>query len=157
LVDNQASACGLTFIKVKQGMFDTQVPMKMHAAALLAWSLGALAAPNDGALKDITTVRVGNYGAPSTNLHGKELAPVLTELNEMRSKQWRQADTRLTCYSTLTLMNGPKTVAIFRVGPDALVERPVGKNDLAYSLAITESDLPVIRKHLEEAAPAICR
>jgi hypothetical protein len=38
-----------------------------------------------------------------------------------------------------------------------VVERPVGKADLAYSLPITEADLPRIRKHLEEAAPAICR
>ena len=132
--------------------------MKTYAAALMAVSLGALAAPSDGPLKDITVVRVGNYGAPSTNITGKaDLAPLLAELNELRSKPWKQVDTRLTCYSTLTLMNGPKTIAIFRVGPAALVERPVGKNDLAYTIAITEADLPVIRKHLADAAPAICR
>jgi len=132
--------------------------MRTYAAALMAVSLGAFAAPSDGPLKDITVVRVGNYGAPSTNVSGKaELAQLLAELNEMRSKQWKQVDTRLTCYSTLTLMNGPKTIAIFRVGPEALVERPVGKNDLAYSLPITEADLPVIRQHLADAAPAICR
>ena len=130
---------------------------KLFAIAIAAVATAAAAAPSDGPLKDITVVRVGNYGAPSTNLQGKELGPVLSELSDARSKQWKQADTRLTCYSTLTLMNGPKTVAIFRVGPEALVERPVGKNDLAYTLAITEADLPVIRKHLAEAAPAICR
>jgi hypothetical protein len=132
----------------------------LTAVALALAAAAAIAAPSDGPLKgaDITVIRVGNYGAPSTNVSGKgELGPLLAELNEMRSKQWRQADTRLTCYSTLTLMNGPKTVAIFRVGPEALVERPVGKNDLAYTLPVTEADLPVIRKHLAEAAPAICR
>ena len=132
----------------------------LAATVLALAAAGALAAPADGPLplKDITTIRVGNYGAPSTNLQGKDqIAPVLAELNEARTKQWKQADTRLTCYSTLTLMNGPKTVAIFRVGPDALVERPVGKTDLAYSLPITGDDLPVVRKHLADAAPAICR
>jgi hypothetical protein len=142
-------------------MFNTS-PMdrkSVHAAVALALAAAAaLAAPSDGPLKDITVVRVGNYGAPSTNVTGKgALGPLLAELNEMRSKQWRQVDTRLTCYSTLTLMNGPKTVAIFRVGPEALVERPVGKNDLAYTLPVTEADLPVIRGHLAAAAPAICR
>ena len=131
---------------------------KTLAAASMAVSLGAFAAPSDGPLKDITHVRVGNYGAPSTSVTGKEeLGPLLAELSDMRSKQWKQVDTRLTCYSTLTLMNGPKTVAIFRVGPDTLVERPVGKNDLAYSIPIAGDDLPVVRKYLAEAAPAICR
>jgi len=130
----------------------------LAAAALALAAGGALAAPADGPLKDITTIRVGNYGAPSTNLHGKDqLAPVLAELNEARAKQWKQVDTRLTCYSTLTLMNGPKTVAIFRIGTDTLVERPVGKTDLAYSLPVAGDDLPTVRKHLAEAAPAICR
>lgn len=131
-----------------------------HTSLLLTLALaatGTLAAPSDGPLKDITVIRFGNYGAPSTNVSGKEVATVLAELNQMRSKPWKQVDTRLTCYSTLTLMNGPKTVAIFRVGPESLVERPVAKSDLAYSLAITEADLPVIRKHLADAAPAICR
>ncbi len=132
---------------------------RMLACAVLALgAAGAFAAPADGPLKDITTIRVGNYGAPSTNLHGKDqIGPVLAELNEARGKQWKQVDTRLSCYSTLTLMNGPKTVAIFRVGPEALVERPVGKTDLAYSLPVTAEDLPTIRKHLADAAPAICK
>ena len=132
---------------------------RILAAAVIALAAGgALADPAEGPLKDITVIRVGNYGAPSTNLTGKDqVGPVLTELNEARTKQWKQADTRLTCYSTLTLMNGPKTVAIYRVGTEALVERPVGKTDLAYSMVITGDDLPVIRKHLAEAAPAICR
>jgi hypothetical protein len=131
---------------------------KLFAAALAAATFGAAAAPSDGPLKDITAIRVGNYGAPSTTLQGREhVGPVLSELNELRAKSWRQVDTRLTCYSTLTLMNGPKTVAIFRVGPETVVERPVGKTDLAYSLAVAEADLPRIRKHLAEAAPAICK
>jgi hypothetical protein len=131
---------------------------KLIAAALAAAAAAAVAAPADGPLKDITVIRVGNYGAPSTSLQGKEqLGPVLAELNDVRGKQWKQADTRLTCYSTLTLMNGPKTVAIFRVGPETLVERPVAKTDVAYSLAIAEADLPNIRKRLAEAPPAICK
>jgi hypothetical protein len=139
-------------------MPDTSRMNRLAAFALSCASLAAVAAPSDGPLKDITHVRVGNYGAPSTNVSSKEeLGPLLTELSEMRSKQWKQVDTRLTCYSTLTVMNGPKTVAIFRVGPETLVERPVGKTDLAYSLSITGDDLPVVRKHLAEAAPAICR
>lgn len=131
--------------------------MKTCLSALMAVSLGAAAAPADGPLKDVTAIRIGNYGAPSNTVSGKEVAAVLTELNDMRAKPWRQADTRLTCYSTLTLMNGPKTVAIFRVSTDTLVERPVGKSDLAYSLAVTEAELPTIRQHLAEAAPAICK
>jgi hypothetical protein len=129
----------------------------MLAVALALASFAALAAPGDGPLKDVTAIRIGNYGAPSTQVQTRdELGPALAELNELRGRQWKQADTRLTCYSTLTLMNGPKTVAIYRVTNETVVERPVGKSDLAYSLAVTESDLPKIRKHLAEAAPAIC-
>jgi len=141
-------------------MPDTRPMTRTIALTLLFASLAAAAAPVDGPLtpKDITHVRVGNYGAPSNTVSAKEeLVPLLTELSDMRSKQWKQVDTRLTCYSTLTLMNGPKTIAIFRVGPDTLVERPVGKTDLAYSLSITGDDLPVTRKYIAEAAPAICR
>jgi hypothetical protein len=130
----------------------------MLGITLALASLAAAAAPADGPLKDITAIRIGNYGAPSTQVAGRDqLAPVLAELNELRGRQWKQADTRLTCYSTLTLMNGPKTVAIYRVTSETVVERPAGKNDLAYSLAVTEADLPKIRKHLAESAPAICK
>ena len=132
--------------------------MKPGLLCLALAATGALAAPADGPLKDITAIRVGNYGAPSTQLQGREqLAPVLAELNGLRGKTWRQVDTRLTCYSTLTLMNGPKTVAIFRVAAETVVERPVGKNDLAYSIDVTGDDVPAIRKHLADAPPAICR
>lgn len=132
--------------------------MRMLAIALALASLAAVAAPADGPLKDVTAIRIGNYGAPSTQVQARdELGLALKELNELRGRQWRQTDTRLTCYSTLTLMNGPRTVGIYRVTDDVVVERPVGKNDLAYSIAVTEADLPSIRKHLADAAPAICK
>jgi hypothetical protein len=132
--------------------------VRMLSITLALASFAALAAPGDGPLKDVSAIRIGNYGAPSKQVHSREeLAPALAELNELRGRQWKQADTRLSCYSTLTLMNGPKTVAIYRVTNDTVVERPAGKNDLAYSIAVTEADLPKIRKHLAESAPAICK
>jgi hypothetical protein len=109
-------------------------------------------------VKDVSVIRIGNYGAPSKQLATREeVGEVLEELNALRKKPWRRGEARLSCYSTLTMMNGPKTVAVFRVGGDQVVERSLEKGQPGFSFEIGEADLPKIRKLLAEIPPAICK
>jgi hypothetical protein len=109
-------------------------------------------------LKGVSAIRAANYGSPSRLYKERdEVEGVVSELNELRAKPWRRGEARLTCYSTVYLLAGEKTVALFRVRPDRVVEVPVEKGEPGYNLATTETDLPKLRKLLEESPPARCR
>jgi len=122
-------------------------------AALLAALLaaGAVAAEPRPALKDVSAVRMNNYGAPSRLFEAREqVAAIVDELNALRAKRWKKGDTKLKCYATVVLMAGTVRLAMFRVGPQYVVERPLEKGDSSYSLAVTEADRPQIAKLLTE-------
>jgi hypothetical protein len=132
--------------------------MNVSGLVLLALaSTLAVAAPNERAvLKGVTAVRAGNYGAPSTWLRQHdEVAPIVEELNELRKKPWRRGDTKMTCYSTVILLASEKQVALFRMRPDMIVERPAEKGESSWSLKLADTDLPRLRKVLAEA-PKTC-
>jgi hypothetical protein len=125
------------------------------ALALATQAPCAAAADARATLKGISSVRIANYGAPSTLLEGRErVLPVVEELGAMRGRSWRRGDTTLTCYSTVTLMSGKKMAAQYRVRPDFIVERALEKGQSSYSLEIGEADLPVLRKLLASIPPA---
>jgi hypothetical protein len=128
----------------------------MNAFALAALALAATlaaAAPNERTpLKGVTAVRAGNYGAPSKWVRQRdEVGPIVEELNELRKKPWRQGDTKMTCYSTVILLAGEKQVALFRMRPDMIVERPAEKGESSWSLKLADMDLPRLRQVLAEA------
>ena len=113
----------------------------------------AVGAPNERApLQGVTAVRAGNYGMPSKWIRQRdEVGPIVAELNELRKKPWRKADTKMKCYSTVILLAGEKQVALFRLRPDMIVDRPVEKGDSSYSAKLADGDLPQLRKALAEA------
>jgi hypothetical protein len=107
------------------------------------------------ALKEISGVRLSNYGAPSKLFHGKEeVKAIVEELEGLRGKKWRQADLRMRCYATVQLLNGEKLVTAFRLRPEYVVERAQDKSVPTYNMQITEADLPLIRKLLTEVPPS---
>src|SRR5215213_5967638 len=126
-------------------------PFRPFAAFLLSLSCAAFAQDRPQ-LKEITGVRLSNYGAPSKLYHGKqEIKPILEQL---RGKRWRAADLKMRCYATVQLLNGEKLVTAFRVRPEYVVERAQDKSVPTYNMQITEGDLPVIRKLLTEVPPS---
>jgi hypothetical protein len=125
----------------------------LAAALALQTPLGL--AQERPALKGITGIRVSNYGAPSKLFEGKEeMNEILTELEELRGKRWRTSDLRMRCYASVQLLNGNKPVTVFRVRPEYVVERAQDKAVATYSMQITESDLPKLRKILTEVPPS---
>jgi len=125
------------------------------AALLLLLLSGAAFAQDRPQLKEITAVRLSNYGAPSKLFHGKqEIKPILEELEQLRGKRWRAADLKMRCYATVQLLHGDKLVTAFRVRPEYVVERAQDKSVPTYNMQITEADLPVIRKLLTEVPPS---
>lgn len=132
--------------------------MKKYVLASLALIAG-LSASGAEPLKGISSVRVANYGAPSVLLKERaQVGEIVSELNSLRGKPWVHGDRRLACYSTIVLMAGTKTVAMFRLTADYVVERPVEKGQTSSALAIGESDLPALRKVLaQDTPPAKCR
>jgi hypothetical protein len=106
-------------------------------------------------LKDATAVRLANYGAPSVPIHSREdLRAVLEELRQLRGKSWRRGDTKLECYSSVTLMNKNRILTVFRVTPDTVVERIFSKGQAtSYSLAIDAAELLKTAALLAEAPP----
>ncbi|MGQ0655091.1 MAG: hypothetical protein ACT4P4_22975 [Betaproteobacteria bacterium] len=98
-------------------------------------------------LEGVSAVRIANYGAPSVLLEGRDkVGPVVGELNAMRKRAWQRGDTKLPCYSTLIVMKGKKTVALYRIGAEALVE----KSEATYSLAVPLAEMPRIARLLTE-------
>jgi hypothetical protein len=106
-------------------------------------------------LKDISGVRIANYGAPSKLYEGKdEVKAIVAELEDLRGKRWRQADLKMRCYATVQLLNGTKTITYFRVRPEYVVERAQDKAVPTFNMQITETELPLIRKLLTEVPPS---
>jgi len=107
------------------------------------------------ALKDVSMLRIANYNMPSTVIKDRaEVNAIVGELRQLRGKEWRRADTKLTCYATLVLLRGDRTVSLFRVGTEHVVERSPGKGQSTYSLAAGPAELPSIHKLLTEIPPA---
>src|SRR5882672_5099480 len=114
--------------------------MKIIAIAALALvsigqsSIGVAAEPRP-VLKEVSAIRVANYGSPSAVITDRaQVNAIVGELRQLRGKSWRQADTKMSCYATLVLLNGAKPVALFRVRPELVVERPQEKGQSSYSL-----------------------
>jgi hypothetical protein len=106
-------------------------------------------------LKDISGVRIANYGAPSKLYEGKdEVKAIVAELEDLRGKRWRQADLKMRCYATVQLLHGTKTITYFRVRPEYVVERAQDKAVPTFNMQITETELPLIRKLLTEVPPS---
>ena len=114
-----------------------------------------MAADQRPQLKDVSAIRVANYGTPSTVIKDRaQVNAIVAELRQLRNKTWRRADTKLSCYATLVLLSGTRTVALFRVRPELVVERPQGKGQSSYSLAVDRADLPGISALLTAIPPA---
>lgn len=125
------------------------------ALGALAQGASAIAADQRPPLTDVSVVRIANYGTPSTVINDRQqVNAIVGELRQLRGKAWRQADSKLSCYATLTLLRGERTVTLFRVGPELVVERAQGKGQSSYSLAIGQADLPRISALLTEIPPA---
>lgn len=123
--------------------------------AVLAGHVLAAAAQERPPLKEISAVRVSNYGAPSKLYRGKdEVKAIVEELEQLRSRKWRQAELRMRCYATVQLLNGEKLVTAFRLRPEYVVERAQDKAVPTYSLQVEQTDLPLIRKLVTEAPPS---
>ncbi len=123
------------------------------AAALLFLGTNALADPRPP-IKGVSAVRIGNYGAPSKVFSARgQVSEVVEELNALRKRPWRRGDTKLSCYATLILLQGEKTVGLFRIRPEYVVERPQEKTEPSYSLIISAADIPRISGLMNEIAP----
>jgi len=134
--------------------------MRIHAIAMVALGLGfqgaSLAADDVDRpeLTQISTVRIANYGTPSTVITDRaQVKAVVDELRQLRSRAWRQASSKMTCYATLALLSGTKTVTLFRIRPDLVVERPPQKGQSSYSLEIGLDDLQGIGALLARLQP----
>lgn len=119
-----------------------------------AWSATEERVPLTG----VTAVRLANYGAPSVLIKERQqVRAVVDELVGTRNQPWRRGDTRLTCYSTIVLLIGEKkTLAMFRLAPGHLVERPLEKGQSSFSLILGDTDVPELRKLLMEIPPPRC-
>lgn len=137
----------------------------MRIRALLLVVLGvlaqaALSAPAEErpALKGVSAVRISNYGAPSALVRDREdVRSIVEELAELRKKAWRRGDTKMRCYATVVLLVKEKPLALFRVRPEYVVERPVEKEQSSFTLVVDETDLPKLRKMLTEIPPGKCQ
>ncbi len=106
------------------------------------------------AITGVSSLRIANYGAPSTVIKDRlTISDVVDELNGLRKKAWQRGETRLSCYSTLVLLRGEKRIGEFRIRPDGIVERPVEKGQSSQSLALAPGDLPRIARLLTEIGP----
>lgn len=124
------------------------------ALGLLAPGAAAIAQEVRPPIKDVSIVRIANYNMPSTVIQDRaQVNAIVGELRQLRGRDWRRADTRLSCYATLVLLSGTKTVTLVRVGSDHVVERSPGKRQSTYSVAVSPADLPKIHKLLTEIPP----
>ena len=105
-------------------------------------------------IKDVSSVRIANYNTPSTVVQDRaRVNAIAGELRQLRGRDWRRADTKLSCYATLVLLRGEKTVTRLRIGAEHVVERAPGKGQSTYSGAAAQADLPTIHKLLTEIPP----
>ena len=114
-----------------------------------------MAADQRPQLKDVSSVRIANYGTPSTVITEREqVRAIVDELRQLRNRNWRRGDTRFTCYATLVLLSGTRTVALFRIRPELVVERPQEKGQSSYSLASSTADMPKVIALMAGIPPA---
>lgn len=119
----------------------------MRLALLLAAAVaGPAAADPRPPLEGVSAVRIANYGAPSVLLEGAAAGAVVRELNDMRKRSWQRGETKVPCYSTLIVLKGKKTLTLYRIGAEALVEKGEG----SYTLAVPLGEMPRIAKALTE-------
>ena len=124
------------------------------ALALLVPGAAAVAQEERPQIKDVSSVRIANYNTPSTVIQDRaKVNAIVGELRQLRSRDWRRADAKLSCYATLVLLSGTKTVTLVRVGTEHVVERAPGKGQSTYSLAVGSADLPTIHALLAEIPP----
>ena len=134
--------------------------MRIRAVALVALGLvvqsaGAIAQEERPQIKDVSSVLIANYNTPSTVIQDRaQINAIVGELRQLRGKAWNRADAKLSCYATLVLLSGTKTVTLIRVGAEYVVERAPGKGQSTYSLAAGQADLPKIHRLLTEIPPA---
>ena len=122
--------------------------------ALLVPGAGANAQEERPQIKDVSSVRIANYNTPSTVIQDRaKVNAIVGELRQLRSRDWRRADAKLSCYATLVLLSGTKTVTHVRVGTEHVVERAPGKGQSTYSLPAGPADLPTIHALLAEIPP----
>lgn len=136
----------------------TRFATLIAALAFLGQAACAVAADQRPPLREVSALRIANYGAPSVLIEGRDKAgPIVAELNALRRKPWRGGDTKLSCYSTLVLYSGKQTLGTFRIVPAHIVEREGPKGQPIYSLAIEAGEIPRLSKLLAEiAAPKDC-
>ena len=133
--------------------------MRIHpfaVAVLLSAAPGAstLAQEERPPIKDVSVVRIANYNTPSTVIQDRaQVRAIVDELRQLRSRDWRRADAKLSCSATLVLLRGEKTVTLLRIGAAHVVERAPGKGQSAYSLAAGHADLPTIHTLLAGIPP----
>jgi len=124
------------------------------ALGLLAPCAGAIAQEERPQIRDVSIVRIANYNQPSTVVQDRaQVNAIVGELRQLRGREWRRADTKLSCYATLVLLRGTKTVTLIRVGSEHVVERSPGKGQSTYSIAAGPADLPKIHQLLTEIPP----
>lgn len=135
--------------------------LRTFALLVLACGVTTAAAQDKPALKGVSGVRIGNYGAPSKLFESKaDINAVVDELGKLRAKPWVKREAKITCYASIIVMSGKQTLTTFRVKPaETIVERVPEKGGQAtyYSLAIGEADVPLISKLLQDVPPARCK
>ena len=134
--------------------------MRFHRLAVVGLALlvpgpNAIAQEERPQLTAVSVVRIANYNTPSTVIQDRaQVNAIVGELRQLRGKTWNRADAKISCYATLVLMSGTKTVTLVRVGTETVIERAPGKGQSTYSLAAGQADLPKIHKLLTEIPPA---
>jgi len=124
------------------------------ALGLLVPAAVAVAQEERPQIRDVSSVRIANYNTPSTVIQDRaKVNAIVGELRQLRSRDWRRADAKLSCYATLVLLSGTKTVTLFRVGTEHVVERSPGKGQSTYSLSVGHADLPTIHTLLAGIPP----
>jgi len=135
--------------------------MRMHVVALAVVGLACPGASHAAEeverpeLKQVSTVKIANYGIPSTVITERaQVRSIVEELRQLRDRAWHRVSPKLSCYATLSLLNDTKTLTIFRIAQAQVVERAPGRRQSTYSLPVVQGDLPGIRKLLAEIPPA---
>jgi hypothetical protein len=137
--------------------------MRIRALLLATFGLlaqAALSAPAEErpALKGVSAVRISNYGSPSVLVRDRDdVRTIVEELSELRKKAWRRGDTKMRCYSTVQLMVKEKTLTLFRVRPEYVVERTGDKDPSSFTAVVDQTDLPKLRQMLTEITPGKCQ
>jgi hypothetical protein len=121
---------------------------------LLVQGANTLAAEERPELKNVSAIRIANYGTPSTVIQDRaQMNALLAELRQLRGKAWRRGDTKLSCYATLVVDGGTRPVTLFRIGKEHVVERAPGKGQSSHSIALGQGDLPGISALLASIPP----